>query len=221
VLISKGNIEPDRSAEVINPLVLAHVNDLEILPIRTIEQDTNFFRVHWQANDALYFNNKKNKEEQLRFNDPTGRYGVLYAAKDSYTAFRESFGGLTFRRIGRDILEAKCLTVLKPTRNLNLVDLSSYGLSRIGSDAKEMTSTANNYSLCKSWSKLLHDRDVRVDGLYYRSRYDPSRFCLALFDRVKDSIEKDASRENISFDNISQPTIQEIMDLYQYRFSPD
>ena len=38
-----------------------------------------------------------------------------------------------------------------------------------------------DYEIAQQWSEALQDHPNNLDGIYYRSRHDPSRFCLALY----------------------------------------
>jgi hypothetical protein len=122
--------------------------------------------------------------------------------------------------IALDFLAPNCLSVLYPERDLRLVDLSGGGLTLIGADARLTTGV---YSLSQAWSKALYNHADRVDGLYYRSRYDPSRFCVALYDgRVNPAeLKEERVTENNLLDRSFEPDLQQILDEYGYQRDDD
>jgi len=88
------------------------------LPIAT--HGGSLFRTHLHTAAPLYFG----RTGRNRFDDPKGRYGVLYAARDPFGAFIETFGQETgSRTVGVGELKMRCLTELYPVTPLSLVDL--------------------------------------------------------------------------------------------------
>ncbi len=85
------------------------------------------FRSHQIKRNPIYYG----KSRLHRFDAPDGSYGVLYAGRDAYCAFIETFA----RSAGASIvttaeLEARALSELKATRPLNLIDLTQSGAGR-------------------------------------------------------------------------------------------
>ncbi|MDJ0732074.1 MAG: RES family NAD+ phosphorylase [Crocosphaera sp.] len=68
---------------------------------------------------------------------------------------------------------------------MSLVDVTGNGLTLLDADARLLT---GNYDISQKWSKALQDHPSNPDGIYYRSRHDPSRFCLALYQERTHSI---------------------------------
>ena len=91
-----------------------------------------------------------------RFDSPDGSYGVLYAGRDAYCAFIETFARSAGVRIVTTAeLEARALSELKATRPLNLIDLTQSGaLARIGADSRLF---AGDHSIAQLWSNALHE----------------------------------------------------------------
>src|SRR6266542_3962239 len=88
------------------------------LPIAT--HGGSLFRSHLHSVAPLYFG----RTGRNRFDDPLGRYGVLYAARDPFGAFIETFGQETgSRTVGVGELKMRCLTEFYPVTPLSLVDL--------------------------------------------------------------------------------------------------
>jgi hypothetical protein len=117
-----------------------------------------------------------------RFDAPDHQYGVLYAAVDFHGAFIETFGReLGHHAIDPIALQERALAEVKASRPLRLVDLTGPGLSQIGADSRL---TASDYAVSQPWALALHEHPDQPDGILYRSRHDPSRFCAAIFDRA-------------------------------------
>ncbi len=189
-----------------------NIKDSVALPIQILELGTVLFRLHQSNYGAIYFN----PDPSWRFNDPTGKeYGVLYAALDYYAALRETLKPDKFNILSTNFLRSRCLSTLTPTRDLRLVDLAGAGLTRIGADGRL---TTGSYQISQAWSQALYRHPDQVDGLYYCSRYDPRKLCVALYDDrvgLADLEEKRITAENLldpSFDS----ELQQFLDRYGY-----
>jgi RES domain len=186
------------------------------LPIYRFTQGVELLRIHKSQRGAIYFD----RSNGSRFNAPTGEYGVLYTALDSFAAFRETYRLDRFTPIGRDFLAQRCISVLTAQRDLKLVNLVGAELTHIGADARL---TTGSYSLTQPWSKALYSHIDLVDGLYYRSRFDPSRFCVALYEnRVAIDIlqERKVTDSNL-LDPSFEMELQQILKEYQYELDDD
>lgn len=121
-----------------------------------------------------------------RFDAPAGEYGVLYVAEDVHCAFIETFGRLLGDQVvALDELAVRQIARLEVRRQLRVVDLSGPGLRRLGADARLST---GDYRIAQRWALALWQHPSHPDGLYWRSRFDPSRACVAVFDRAGDAI---------------------------------
>jgi RES domain len=199
--------------------------DSVILPTYILKAKFRLFRIHKsfesdnQKRGAIHFDRRSGTDGN-RFNAPDGEYGIFYAGFDSFVAFRETARVYSSTPISRDFLNPNCLSVVYPQRDLILVDLSGAGLTIIGADARI---TTGSYDLSQAWSKALYNHADRVDGLYYRSRYDPSRLCVALYDsRVNPAeLKEERVTENNLLDRSFEPELQQILDEYSYQRDDD
>jgi hypothetical protein len=186
-----------------------------ILPIHTIPLGTELFRVHLARYGAIHFSGLKAEETNTRFRSPDREYGTMYLATDMFGAFRETIGAMSsYRLVSESNLLNRRLSIVTVDRPLELADLAGAGLTWIGADARL---TTGSYTISQAWAKALWQHDRRIDGLYYRSRYDPSRLCIVLFsDRVsqKNLAEKpiNANFLDRSFTN----QLIEILNEYSY-----
>ena len=66
-----------------------------------------------------------------------------------------------------------------------MVDLTGPGLARLGADERLC---AGGHAVAQRWALALWTHPSRPDGLYFRARHDPSRFCVAIYDRAADAV---------------------------------
>lgn len=145
-----------------------------------------------------------------RFGAPAGEFGVLYAGNDEYCAFVETFGhSLDVRVATRDDLKQRALSCLTVNRPLRLVDLTGSGLARLGADNRLCT---GDYLLAQRWARALWQHPEQPDGLYYRSRLDPARRCVAIFDRAEAAIS--ASSLGALSDSRHRRLLASLLDTY-------
>ncbi len=178
--------------------------DQRSLPILSTEAD--WFRIHQSRYAAIFFG----RTRRYRFDAPAGEFGVLYAGSDEQCAFVETFGhSLDIRVVTMDELKQRDLTRLTANRSLRVVDLTSSGLARLGADNRVCT---GDYHLAQRWALALWRHPDQPDGLMYRSRLDPARQCIALFDRVQDALI--ASSRGTLADPLHRPLLASLLDMY-------
>lgn len=102
------------------------------------------------------------------------------------------------------------LAEIQPKRELTLVDLTGAGLTKLDADGRLLT---GDYSLAQRWSAAFFGHPERPDGIYYRSRYDPERFCLALYER---DIELEATQIWDFLDEDYADRLAAILEVYNY-----
>lgn len=129
-----------------------------------VEATGPWLRIHRIEHEPLFFG----RTGRYRFDAPHGEYGVLYAAADVHSAFVETFGWRTGERV------------------IDLVDLAAAGLTRLGADAR--LSAGESYATARRWALALWRHPAQPDGLHYRARHDPSRYCIALYDRAAPAV---------------------------------
>jgi len=113
-----------------------------------------------------------------RFDDPRGEFGVLYAGVQVEAAFVEVFGGkLALTDADLAARTVWSLVAIRPSR---LVDLTGEGLAGLGLDARI---SAADHGPAQAWSRAFFEHPDQPDGILYRSRRDPSRLAVAIYDR--------------------------------------
>ena len=101
-----------------------------------------------------------------RFDDPLGRFGMLYAAEHLAGAFIETFG----RAVGHHLiavpdLQERHLASVHATKPLQLVDLRGRHLAALGATG-ELTA-GRDYVRSQRWSRWFYSHPQRPDGLLY------------------------------------------------------
>ena len=149
------------------------------LPVRPWKAPV--FRICRIERDPIHFG----KQGLSRFDDPREEFGVLYAAGSAEGAFVETCIRNEQPRGGRCLsevfLEERRLIRISFPEPLRLVDLTGRGLSWLGADGRLTTGA---YSLSQRWSRAFWSHPDRPEGILYRSRFNPSLWCVAVFDRA-------------------------------------
>lgn len=152
------------------------------LPLTTLRAGTSWARIYPLGFSPEYFD----ATDRHRFNAPAGQFGTLYAGSDDACAFIETFGrDLDLRVVASSELAARGRSRVEIVRDLRVVDLTGPGLAQIRADGRL---TTGDYTVAQRWSLALHEHPDQPDGVIWTSRFDPSRVCLAVYDRARLSI---------------------------------
>ena len=172
-----------------------------------------WFRVHHTEHEPIFFG----RSAKSRFDAPGREYGVLYAGIDAHCAFIETLGHTTGVRVLNVVdVRDRGLARIEARRVLRLVDLGGPGLAHLGADARL---GAGDYEIVRRWSLALHQHPERPDGLSYRSRHDPSRLCVAIYERAADALV--AVRLGSLADPIHESLLTELLDTYGFGLLDD
>jgi hypothetical protein len=105
---------------------------------------------------------------------------------DEHVAFIETFGrDLSYRLVTHGELLSRALAKITLRRRLKMVDLTGAGLATLGADARLCT---GSYAVAQVWSAAFWSHPAEPDGLLWRSRFDPERFCVAVFNRAANDL---------------------------------
>lgn len=149
-------------------------------------------RLHAANRGARYYGRL---DGTWRWDDPDHVYGVLYAGKTQEGPFAETM----LRRLKQtDIVWSEVekrrwasFRVIKP---LHLADMHGKGLSWQGVTVAAVAADHDGktypgiYAKTQAISAEVHST-TDLDGIAYRSRFDPDQLCIALFDRADHKIE--------------------------------
>jgi hypothetical protein len=147
------------------------------------------YRVHWLDQDPRHFG----KSRGWRFDDPLGKYGVLYAAAALEGAVAETLlphpGLLTTAArveggtvpVSGTMIDAHGLARVTCASPLQCVDLSGEHLASVGADARIATGP---WRISQRWSRAFFTHPAQPDAILYRGRRDPSLLSLAIHERA-------------------------------------
>jgi hypothetical protein len=161
------------------------------LKVVTVPSGTVWHRItHRRHGSALHFGTGPD----ARWNDPDGRYGVLYLADSVDSAFAETFGHdvprtiapLADKFIDTRELEERHIYRVQCRRQLRVGLFHGAGLAALNLDLGLLATL--DYRLPQQWSCWVHAAPARPDGITYPSRALPDHVNTALFDRCRGSL---------------------------------
>ncbi len=129
------------------------------------------------------------KAKRYRFDDPQGRFGVLYAGDSIETSFAESVihERAVFQK-GAYILELADFLARQPVwyggskTELRLADLTGANLKALG--LNNDISAGDAYAESQRWSRAIHQASPDWDGIRFVSRQHNRQHAFAIFERA-------------------------------------
>lgn len=190
--------------------------DLRDRTLPVVPLGGSFFRTHHRDHQPLYFG----RTGRNRFDDPLGIYSVLYAGRDLFAAFIETFGQETgIRTVTTEELKLRSLTEFYPAEPLMLVDLVSQGsLARIGADSRLF---AGDRLIAQHWSRAIYDHPTAkahgINGIVYPARHNHTRHAVAVFNRERlPPLRVIRSRSWYGQDAESRSTLAAVLNMYGF-----
>jgi hypothetical protein len=161
-----------------------------------LKKGTILHRFYTSEYEPIFFDHSQSG----RLSAHDGSYGVLYAAREAYGAFAETF----LRQPGRTLIDAgllrrKAYVRLEITADLNLIKLAGPSLAILGATA-EVVHGGLPYDASQAWSKALFEHPLRPDGIAYFARHDDEGFCYAICDRARGSVREINRETNLDQD---------------------
>lgn len=163
-----------------------------VRPTTGVAAGATLHRVHARNREARFYGRH---DATWRWDDPNGAYGVLYVGLTQEGPIAET---LLRRPAQKQIVwsqvEKRRWASFRATEALRLADLHGKGLSWQGVTVAEVsadhdgTTYPGAYTKAQAISADVH-ANTDLDGLAYRSRFDPDQLCVALFDRADHKIE--------------------------------
>jgi hypothetical protein len=154
------------------------------LPVAQIDSGERLWRVHGTERDALWFGPEPGAAPRNRFDAPGGEYRICYFGATLGVSIIETLvRGRRHPVISRDALEARSASALTPLAPIRLLQLEGRALHAYGIDVSEVSGP--EYTVCRDLALQAWTADPGIDGIQYRSRFDPSTLCFALFDRAE------------------------------------
>lgn len=157
------------------------------LPVSTLSPNTKLWRIHRADHGPLWFGPASGQPPQNRFDAPAGEFRVCYLGQELEAAFVETLmRGRANRLISLAEMKERAASVVPLTRELRLARVHSDGLVHLALSAG--VPHCDEYEACHDLALALWRHGDAVDGVEYRSRWDDSRLCVALFDRAADAL---------------------------------
>lgn len=142
------------------------------------------WRVHESSFGAIWYGARADK----RFDDPTGAFGVLYLGESPAVAVLETLVRGSDRCIvDQREWDRRSVSQVYLASALRLLQFEGPALPKFGIGAER--AHAGGYGECQELSAALHAQHPNVDGIQFRSRWDTSQLCWAVFDRAKHKIK--------------------------------
>jgi hypothetical protein len=139
-------------------------------------------RIHRRGLEPLFFGPGAGKRATYRFDSPSGRFGVLYAALDFDAALVETLlRNPSHRFVDGDDIVSRSHCKLSLSMPLRVVPVYGEYLQQLGTDNSISTGP---YDACGLWADALWTHKDAPDGIAYQSRHVSDRICLAIFERA-------------------------------------
>lgn len=163
------------------------------LPLRAID-DPAWFRGHNRDYGPLHFNAASG-----RFCAPDRiAFGTLYLGTDPRGSFIEAFAQHVATTaagyvVSQRLIERSCLCLVRTTRPVRLVDLTTgAALRRLSANADARISTGS-HAMSQRWAESFWRHPDQPDGILYPCRRAPEFVSVALFDRVRPDVVVDCT----------------------------
>jgi hypothetical protein len=187
-------------------------------PTTNVAAGETLYRVHAAGNGARFYGKR---DRTWRWDDPVGKYGVLYVGLTPDGPFSETL----LRRPDQKAVvwsevEKRRFARFRTTEPLRLADVHGKGLGWEGVTVAEVAADHDcktypgAYTKTQEISAGIHAA-TDLDGIAYRSRLDPDQLCVALFDRADHKVELVEEGEAIErawVDDLLEPRGKHVVD---------
>jgi hypothetical protein len=187
-------------------------------PTTNVAAGETLYRVHAASNGARFYGKR---DRTWRWDDPVGKYGVLYVGLTPDGPFSETL----LRRPDQKAVvwsevEKRRFARFRTTEPLRLADVHGKGLGWEGVTVAEVAADHDcktypgAYTKTQEISAGIHAA-TDLDGIAYRSRLDPDQLCVALFDRADHKVELVEEGEAIErawVDDLLEPRGKHVVD---------
>jgi hypothetical protein len=177
------------------------------IPTVTLAPGGTLWRVHRRVHGPLWFGPAPGTPPLGRFDAPGGEFGVCYFGESVGVAVLESLVRGSRRLVDRADLEARAVSIIETRERMRFLQLEGRGLARLGLGAERVH--AADYGDCQRMMLDLFEHHPDVDGVQYRSRWDTSRLCWAVFDRAQAKLGPPANPAWLGDPAVIGPTLDE------------
>lgn len=152
-------------------------------PLVEVPTSQVLWRVHPLAYGPVWFGPARGEPPCGRFDAPDGEFGVCYFAASLGVALLETLvRGRKVPLIPRAELEVRGASAIAVEAPLRMLQLEGKGLPAFGISAHQVC--GDDCAPCRDLALRAYQAMPDVDGIQYRSRWDTSELCWAVFDRA-------------------------------------
>jgi hypothetical protein len=153
------------------------------LPLVTVSVSRPLWRVHQSHLDPVWFGPGSVVPPPGRFDDPALGFGVCYFGETPGVSVLEALvRGAEECLVDRTRWEARSITRIGLAEPLRMLQFEGKRLPQFGVGMDR--ASAADHGECQQLSAEIHASFPSVDGIQYRSRWDPEKLCWALFARA-------------------------------------
>lgn len=153
-------------------------------PLVQVPTSQVLWRVHPLAYGPVWFGPARGDPPRCRFDAPAGEYGVCYFGATLGVSLLETLvRGRKVPIIPRAELQARGVSTVEVKAPLRMLHLEGKGLPALGISAHEVD--GSDYAGCQALALRVYQALPDVDGIQYRSRWDSSELCWAVYDRAR------------------------------------
>lgn len=153
-------------------------------PLAAVPVTQVLWRVYPLKLDPVWFGPGTGAAPRNRFDAPNGEFGVCYFSATLGVSILETLvRGRKVPIISRSDLAVRGGASVSLAEPLRMLRLEGKGLTSFGISAHEVT--GDDIDVCQDLAWQVHEKLPDVDGVQYRSRWDNSELCWAVFDRAQ------------------------------------
>jgi hypothetical protein len=175
------------------------------IPTVTVPRGITLWRVHRNENHPLWFGPPAGTPPRGRFDAPAGEFGVCYFGESIGVAVLETLVRGSRRLLDRADLESRAVSAVATGEPMRCLQFEGAGLPRLGIGAEQ--AHAASYADCQQMALDLFSAHPDVDGVQYRSRWDNSLLCWAVFHRAETKLGAPRGPEWLGDATVIGPTL--------------
>lgn len=156
------------------------------LPVAVVPVSQPLWRVHQSRLEPLWFGPEGAAPPPGRFDGPALGFGVRYLGETPGVSVLEALvRGAEECMVDRSRWEARSISRIGPAEPLRMARFEGERLPLFGVGMDR--ASAADRAECQQLSAAIH-ASPSVDGIQYRSRWDPTKLCWALFARASHKV---------------------------------
>jgi hypothetical protein len=164
------------------------------------------WRVHPASFDPIWFGPAAGDPPKGRFDAPCGEYGICYFGATSGVSIMETLvRGRKMSVIKPTELHDRALSSLSVATPLTVLQLEGKGLASFEISADAVS--RGDYRSCQDLARRVYAEFDVVDGIQYRSRWDTSELCWAIFDRAKSKLGTVLGTQSLNDPAVVRPAL--------------